>query len=449
MAANQSTRGDNRLTETALRRTKLPTSGKLILQDGGGLFFEVSEAGGRRIARASYRFRLAGKRPEMRLGTWPDKTLAKLRELRNEARALVKDGKDPREAARQEKARAAEERAAEAARLTVRQAFDKWDRLHLQCALKDEGKEVRRYFEKDVFPTLDPLPLEDLSRAKVAALVDSVLERGAPRAAQSLLGYLRQFCRWSVTRGYLDADPTAAFRKASIKTNGPRDRALSEKEIQMLAELLPAAGLPAWAPPAIWLLLATAARVGELLTARWEDFDLEAKEWTIPAGKAKNGRAHVVHLSAFALARLAELEELKSSAWLVAGRTPAEPGKEPEHTNIDGLSKMLRDRQRPAGFKPLKGRKASNTDALILPGGRWTPHDLRRTAATLLQRLGILPAIIERVLNHTEPNGLVAVYQRYDYRAERREALNRLGTHLETLTQGKQASVVGLNTARA
>ena len=448
MAEKQSTRGDNRITETTLRRKKLPPLGKLILQDGGGLIFEVSEKGGRRIARASYRFRFAGKRTEMRLGTWPDKSLAKLRELRNEARALVKNGTDPREAARQEKARAAEERAAEAARLTIRQAFEKWERLHLCRAYKDGGKEVRRYFEKDIFPTVGPLPLEDLTRAKVAALVDSVLERGAPRAAQSLIGYLRQFCRWSVTRGYLDSDPTAAFRKASIKTNGPRERALSDKEIQTLAELLPAAGLPAWAPPAIWLLLATAARVGELLAARWEDFDLEAKEWTIPAERSKNSRAHVVHLSDFTLARLAELEELKSSAWLVAGRTPAEPGEEPEHTDIKGLAKILRDRQRPTGFKPLKGRKAHDIDALVLPGGQWTPHDLRRTAATLMQRLGVLPAIIEKALNHAESNRLVAVYQRYDYRAERREALDRLGNHLDALLQGKQATVVGLNTAR-
>ena len=262
-----------------------------------------------------------------------------------------------------------------------------------------------------------------------------------------LLGYLRQFCRWSLARGYLDSDPTAALSKSSIKTNGARERVLSEAEVRELARLLPQAGLPSWAPPAVWLLLSTAARVGELLQARWEDFDLEAREWTIPAERAKNGRAHVVDLSEFALARLAELEALRSSPWLVAGRTPAKDGAPAKPVNEKGLSKLLKDRQRPEGYEPLKNRKAEGLRALILPGGEWTPHDLRRTAATLMQALGVTPAVIEKALNHSEPRRLVAVYQRHDYRAERRDAFNRLGDHLERLAGGEGARVVALRRA--
>lgn len=441
-------RGDSRLTDTALRRFRLPESGKAILQDGGGLILEVTESGGRRVARAVYRFRLGDKRPEMRLGTWPDKTLADLRAARDAARVLVKQGIDPREAAREAKAEAHRRHAEAAARLTVRDVFGKWDRLHLRRAFKDDGEEVRRYFEKDVLPALGALPIEELARRHVAALVDGALERGAPRSAQMLLGYVRQFCRWAHARGYLEADPTAALSKASIKTNGPRERVLSEAEIRMLAEKLPASALPSWAPPAVWLLLATAVRVGELLAARWEHIDMDAREWTIPAENAKNGRAHVVDLSDFALARLEELEDIRSGPWLVAGRAPEKADAPAKPADPKALTKLLKDRQRPEGYQPLKNRKAHDLRALVMPGGSWTPHDLRRTAATLMQSLGIAPAVIEKALNHTEPRRLIAIYQRHDYRPERRDAFNRLGAHLKLLASGDVGRVVAMKGPR-
>jgi integrase len=453
MATANLTRGDNRLTDTGLRRARL-NNGQAILQDGGGLILEVTESGGRRVARAVYRFRFGDKRPDMRLGTWPDKSLADLRELRNEARALVRQGKDPRGVARERKAEAerlkAEEQADKAraaARLTVAGAFDKWDNLHLRRSFKDGGAEVRRYFEKDVLPNLGALPIEDLNRARVAAVVDQALEREAPRSAQMLLGYVRQFCRWCLSRGYLDADPSAAFSKAAIKTNGPRERVLSEFEIRELARLLPLAALPKWGTPAVWLLLATAARVGELLGARWDDFDLEANTWTIPAENAKNGRAHVIDLSDFALARLAELAALRTSSWLVAGRALEKDGAPAKAADEKALTKLLKDRQRPEGYTPMANRKAKDMRALVLSGGDWTPHDLRRTAATLMQGLGVAPAVIEKALNHAEVRRLVAVYQRHDYRAERRDAFNRLGDLLHRLTSGESGRVVALRRA--
>lgn len=438
MATANSTRGENRLTDTGLRRMRLANGKAAFLQDGGGLILELLETGGRRVARANYRYRLREKRRDLYLGSWPDKSLVELRDARDAARALVKRGTDPKEAARADKAEAERQRAEAAGRLTVAGMFEKWERLHLKRACKDGGTEVKRYFDLDVLPALGALPVEELGRRHVAALVDGALERGSPRVAQLLLGYVRQFCRWGLARGYLETDPSAALSKASIKTNGPRERVLSDAELRELARRLPESGLPLWAPPAVGFLLATAARVGELLRARWEDVDKERREWTIPAENSKNARAHVVDLSDFTLARLAELEALREGPWLVAGRKPNTP------TDEKALAKLLKDRQRPEGATPLTNRTKRHAQALILPGGPWTPHDLRRTAATLMQGLGVLPGVIEKCLNHTEPRRLVAVYQRHDYRAERRDAFNRLGDHLARLTQGEGARVVAL-----
>ena len=169
--------------------------------------------------------------------------------------------------------------------------FEKWDKLHLQRAFKDGGAEARRHFAKDILPMFGDLPADALTRAHVARVVDAALERNAPRSALMVLTFLRQLCRWGMSRGYLETDPTGAFRKASIPINGPRERVLSDAELRELARRLPEAGLPLWAPPAVGLLLATAARVGELLRARWDDFDPERREWTIPAENTQNGRA--------------------------------------------------------------------------------------------------------------------------------------------------------------
>jgi integrase len=214
-----------------------------------------------------------------------------------------------------------------------------------------------------------------------------------------------------------------------------------------LPTILPAAGLPPWAPPAIWLLLATACRVGELLSSRWEDFDLERREWTIPAPRSKNGKAHIIDLSDFALERLAELARLRTGPWLVSGRLIAKEGEDPKPIVINALAKALADRQKAPDAPIFKNRSITHPRALILPGGGWTPHDLRRSAATFMQGLGVLPAVIEKCLNHTEPNRMILIYQRHDYRAERRDAFNRLGNHLERLASGEGGNVVALKRA--
>lgn len=450
--ANSTTRprasgGENKLTDTALKRLKLPESGKLLVSDGGELRADLLEAGGRRVARFSYRFQIDHKRAEMRLGTWPDVSLADVRAKRDQARALVRQGKDPREIAREEKAAGERIKAETAAKLTLKGAFEKWEVLHLKRAYKDQGVETRRIFEKDVFPTLGNLALENLTRRHIATCVDTALERGAPRSAQMLLVYLRQLCRWSVTRGYLENDPSAAFAKSSIKTNGPRERVLSATEVRTLSALLPAAGLPPWASPAIWLILATACRVGELLSASWAEFDLERREWLIPAEHTKNNRAHVVDLSPFALEQLAHLAKLRTGPWLVSGRLIAKPGETPKPIDDKALTRLLKDRQRAEGDLPLQNRTTTHPQSLILPGGNWTPHDLRRSSATMMQGLGVLPAVIEKCLNHTEANRMVQVYQRHDYRAERRDAFNRLGHHLERMAGGEEGNVIALKRA--
>jgi len=377
--------GENKLTDTGLKRVRL-SDGKALVLDGGGLRTIVIETRSGRVARFTYRFRLGHIRADMRLGSWPDKSLTELRELRDRARDLVRRGVDPREAARDARAYDARERAATEARLTVRGLFEKWDRLHLRRAYKDGGAEPRRYFEKDILPLLGDLPAEELIRTHVARVVDGALERNAPRVATLLLVYLRQISRLGMARGYLETDPTSALIKASIPTNRGRERVRSNDELRELARRLPEAGLPTWAPPAIWVLLSIAARAGELLHARAGDVDLDRGEWRIPIENSKNGCAHLVHLSPFALSQFRKLLALQENEWIIAGRAVIDPGDDRARARpVDkkATARLPKDRQRvaeiPGRSEPLSKRTTKHAQALSLPGP--TPDSSSSTGA--------------------------------------------------------------------
>ena len=115
------------------------------------------------------------------------------------------------------------------------------------------------------------------------------------------------------------------------------------------------------------------------------------------------------------------------------------------HVCVKSTTKQIRDRQMSAmNRKPMKNR-SSKADALILADGDWVPHDLRRTGATIMQSLGVTPEVIERVLNHTEPDKLKRTYQTYDYAKEKREAWRLLGERLALLTRDDAANVVPIN----
>jgi integrase len=142
---------------------------------------------------------------------------------------------------------------------------------------------------------------------------------------------------------------------------------------------------------------------------RWSDLDLEAKVWVIPAALSKNGRPHVVPLSEYALRLLSGTPRWVNSDFVftTTGRSP-----------ISGFSKALRH---------LHARSGTTSD--------WRLHDLRRTAASGMARQGVAPHVIEKVLNHISGaiSGVAAIYNRYGYDAERREALEVWGRFLEQL----------------
>lgn len=409
------------------------------LFDGEGLYGRVRKQKTGIVVSFEYRFKQQGRTRTAACGKWPDEALKDIRKTRDGKQALVDAGTDPVEQGKAEMLRKQVEEAyaverhqvelariaAEAAaRRTFKDALIQWERAELSRR-KDDGKESKRSIEKDILPVLGDVALVDVKRAMLVDVLDKVVERGARVMANHLFGDLRQFFNFALAREWVEAHPLAGLTKEKIGgRQKERDRYLSEEEIIDLKQRLPSANLLYTTELSIWIMLSTCCRVGELSQAQWADLDLEKGEWSIPAGNSKNAKDHTIYLSDFAKAQFQALKALTGdSDWCL----PARDGQ--GHVCLKSISKQIKDRVRD---EPLSNRTKS-TGALLLSGGGWTPHDLRRTGATMMGELGVIGEVIERCLNHVEQNKLKRIYQRHELKAEQRDAWRRLGDRLALL----------------
>lgn len=398
-----------------------------------GLVFRVMPTGSKSwILR--YHFKEGEEWKERKTGLGPfrqgrnDVTGLTVSAARVEAERLKKEvkyeGVDPVE----DKQRRALDRAQEkASKVLVKDLFERWAATDL-INRKDKGAEARRMISKDVLPFIGELNIRDVRKGHIAEITDRLLQRGVNRMAKVVLSLIRQMFRFAVSRDLLESDPTALLSKKSIGgANVERDRVLDEDEIKELAKKLPTANVAETASLAIWLVLATCCRIGELLKTRWDHIDFERKCWRIPAQNSKNSREHTVYLSSFSMDRFVKLKEITGSGeWCF----PA--SRKDGYLCSKTVTKQITDRQR--SDKGHKNR-SKQVEALKLSRGVWKPHDLRRTGATLMNALGVLPEVAERCLNHMEENKIKRIYQRYGYEAEMRQAWEKLGERLELLTK--------------
>lgn len=323
--------------------------------------------------------------------------------------------------------------------MTFSDLFERWDKVQLSSR-KDGGAEIRRAFSLDVLPALGGVYADEVNRSMIAKLLQAIVERGSPRMANRTLSDLRQCFGFAIGGGLLENDPTSHLKKASFGgKETERDRVLSEGELRLLLQTaLPDSNLNSRVKSAVRFLLATAARIGELLRAEHSHFDLQNRLWHIPSENSKNGEAHTIWLSDFALAALYEMQSFaEHPRWLFQNRDGS------AHVCVKTMTKQIGDRQT---NKPMSGRSKSTGD-LILPGGKWTPHDLRRTAATTMAELGVMPHVVERCLNHVEANKVARTYNRSRLSDEQQAAFELLGNRLALLANPSASNVIPLRTA--
>lgn len=425
----------NKIKPLAFKHLK-PSEKEQHISDGGGLYVRVRSIADGGGVGFRFRYRLDGKQQWLNLEA---NDLVEARKKRDDYTEMLKAGIDPNletklilERAKQKQLEEQEALAKLLARMTVRDLFARW--LDTDLIERKDVKEITRMFDKDVLPVIGGLYVEDVRKGHITQVTDNLKRRDAVHTARNLLKLMRQMFRFAVDRDLIEYDPTASLSVTKTTTKPTeRDRTLSELEIRALARQLPDAHLLPSTECAIWIALSTLCRIGELSKAEWTHINFEARTWKIPEENSKNGKAHVIYLSDFALVQFRRLREFASSeTWVFPNRDGS------SHVCEKSITKQVDGRQTAT---VLSGR-SKNTQALVLEGGKWTPHDLRRTGATLMGTLRIQPDVIEKCLNHTEENKMKRVYQRQELKAEQADAWRVLGERLGLLAAMDGSNVV-------
>lgn len=391
-----------KLTDAKLRRLTEP--GKHF--DGGGLYLEVTAAGGRYWR---LKFRIAGKEKRLALGVYPAVSLKEARDLAIQARQSIQAGGDPAEQRKTAKARAAKE-----AVNTLRAVANEW--MEHQAARWEPVtlERIRSSLETNVLKTLGARPLASIKPLEVMDAVKAVEARGAGEQAGRILQRVKAIYRWAVIHGRLESNPMLDLVPAEIlKPREVKHRAaLDAKELPgFLAKLDAYEGDP-HTVYALRLLMLTAVRPGEVRGALWAEMDLDAAMWTIPAERMKMRAEHRVPLSSQAVELLQSMQALSGGRELVFP-SPFYPSKPlSENTFNSAMARM--------GYKNLA-----------------TAHGFRALFSTVANEAGWRPDVIERQLAHKEPNQVRAAYHRSTYMEERTKLLQWWADYLDGRKTGK------------
>jgi integrase len=343
-------------------------------------------------------------------------TLAAARQAATAALHELERGNDP--AALKFDAQAkAEKAAADRAGDTVDNLATQFiERYAKKKTRKNSWRQAEHVFGKIVVPAWRGRVVHDIARRDIRELVENVaVDR--PVMANRTLGHLSKFFNWLCEQDIIAASPCAGVKQPAKEQ--ARDRVLDDAEVKAL--WLACDGIGGAAGSAVKLMLLTGQRCGEVVGMKRSE--ISGDVWTLPPERTKNKTRHEVPLSAQVLAIIEELPAIDEDFVFTSSETRR-------------LGKMSHAKRA--------------LDASMKPKARWVLHDLRRTAASGMAALDIKLPVIEKVLNHKSGafRGIVGVYQRHEYAAEKRDALQRWANHIEGLVSGKPADVVPLRIGR-
>ena len=390
----------DKLTDPKIRQAK-PADKPYKLSDGGGLFLLV-KPGGSKLWRLKYRF--GGKEKLLAIGSY-DKgvSLKKARDERDKARKQLVEGIDPG-ASRKEKKHAEREQIEN----TFRAIALNWAETYGAHWTESHRARVVTSLEADAFPALGDLPIKEITPPMVLEVIRAVESRGALDVASRVLQRTSSIFRFAIQTGRATYNPASDMRGV-LKTRKVEHRStISQGELpEFLKKLDSYSGDPI-TKLALRLIILTFVRTGELRGARWEEFDVDQREWRIPAERMKMRSPHIVPLSHQALAVLEELQPLTG--------------------HFDLLFPSQRDQQKPISENTL-------LYALYRLGyhKRATVHGFRALASTIMNETGFRPDVIERQLAHVERNKVRAAYHRSEYLEERQKMMDWWGACIESM----------------
>jgi integrase len=372
-------------------------------------------------------YRYEGKRCFLPLGKYPTVTLADAARKFDEHWEILISGKNP--------ATVAEDRQAEREAAPIfKELGADYIKRHAEVN-KKSWEEDKRILEKEVYPTWGKRKAADIAKRDVISLLEKVIDRGSPSTANQVFKIIRKLFNWAVEKDRLQISPCLGVKMPSPVN--PKDRALSTEEIKTVwAALDGELSMTPEVRRAMKLILVTAQRPGEVTGMHTSEID--GNWWTISVDRSKNKKAHRVYLSPLAHDIITQaIAEAKASRDITADQDYSGYIFPCPH----------RDKDQPIARHALS--KAVLRNASILGVATFTPHDLRRTAATFMAESGEMDEVIDAVLNHAK-QGIIRTYNLYRYDKEKQQALESWSRRLLSITTAiDMSNVFSIQTGKA
>ena len=375
------------LTDSKLKNAK-PDARPYKLVDGQGLHALVQTSGS---VLWQQRYRFEGKERTASHGSYPLVSLLEARKKRDELKKLLLEGLDPAKVKRQRSADGGFSLGE-----TFKEISDTWHKQWSEVRSPRHAAYVRRRLEGDVFPVIGDLPIASLRPLDVVKVIKAIEARGAVDIAKRAYQTIGAICRYAVAHGLMDRDPTRDVKPSDILISR-RSTNYARVDVKELPELLRAVEAyqgTSTTRMALKLMALTFVRTGELIAARWTEFDISEAVWRIPAERMKMRTEHIVPLSRQAIETLQTLQVISGNAELLF---PGDRNRKKPISNNTLLKALER-----MGFK-----------------GRMTGHGFRGLASTVLHENGFDHAHIEVQLAHQERNRISASYNHALYLKQR------------------------------
>lgn len=383
-----------------------PKTGKPIsntLWDGGGLFLELHK-NGRKYWRLKYR--INNKEKRLALGVFPEVSLEQARLLREDARMLLNAGKDP--LLERKKAKANNTINSEN---TFRRVATDWYENRKDQWRPRYANEIIIRLQKDIFPFIGDIPVKEIDPPLLLQVIRKIEKRGAHELAKRQLQKCGEIFRFAIAEGKAVYDPSRDLSEALRPVKKEHFAAIDVSELPDFLKTLERndARLYRSTRNALKLIMLTFVRTSELINAEWSEFDLEAKQWNIPAERMKMGKAHIVPLSDQAI-EILEDQKIIAGHWPLVFPSAVKPHKSISNNTILGALKRL-------GYK-----------------GRMTGHGFRALAMSgIKQELGYRHEVVDRQLAHVPKSKIDKAYDRALFLDERRKMMQEWADYLDSL----------------
>ncbi|EIW8491528.1 TPA: integrase domain-containing protein [Klebsiella pneumoniae] len=380
------------LTNNEILKAK-PREKDFTLHDGDGLFLLVKTSG-KKLWRFRYQRPGSSSRTNLSLGSYPALTLAAARQIRDQHLTTLAQGMDPQ----QQQEQASEQRQIELDSIFSTVAAN-WFQIKSRSVTEDYAKDIWRSLDKDVFPTIGSIPVQEIKARTIVEALEPIKARGALETVRRLVQRVNEIMIYAVNTGLIDANPASGVGMAFEKPKKQNMPTLRPEELPKLMRSLVMSNLSVSTRCLIEWQLLTLVRPSEASGARWVEIDLNAKLWTIPAERMKAKREHIVPLSTKALDILDVMKPISAHRQYI-----------------------FPSRNDPK--KPMNSQTANAALKRIGYGGKLVAHGLRSIASTALNEAGMNPDVIEAALAHSDKNEVRKAYNRTTYLMQRIELMN-------------------------